>query len=320
MMPKVSVIVPIYNVGKFIERCARSLFEQTLEDMEYLFVNDCTPDKSMQILESVIKEYPDREKQIKIINHDVNRGTLVTKLDGFRSAQGEYVITCDSDDWVDKDAYKTLYDEAKKNNSDIVSCDYIREYGNKKEIWKHYPGNYTEGKDIVANSYLTGFEWQEYSNIFLNKKEIFRSFENIDNLFMWDDVYVAIVFFYHAEKVSYINKPFYHYNREAINSATRNICLKRFNNQIQIIKLLEPILRNDCNMTLNWLKLVTKVSLMDASVSKNIKWNDCFPESDKYIMKMKLWPFYWRITYYCLSHGISFPYKLILYLKKHVIR
>ena len=62
-MPKVSVIIPIYNVEKYIERCARSLFEQTYENLEYIFVNDCSKDKSIEILEHVIEEYPKRQNQ-----------------------------------------------------------------------------------------------------------------------------------------------------------------------------------------------------------------------------------------------------------------
>lgn len=71
-MPKVSVVVPVYGVEKYIERCARSLFEQTLEDMEFVFVDDCTKDNSIAILEKVILDYPKRKDQIKIIHKIIN--------------------------------------------------------------------------------------------------------------------------------------------------------------------------------------------------------------------------------------------------------
>lgn len=72
--PKVSVIVPVYKVEKFIERCVRSLLEQTIEDIEYIFVDDCSPDASVEILERVIKDYPERAECIHIIRQPVNRG------------------------------------------------------------------------------------------------------------------------------------------------------------------------------------------------------------------------------------------------------
>ena len=79
MPPLISILIPVYNVEKFIERCARSVFEQTYENLEYVFVDDCSPDKSIQILERVLAEYPKREKQTKIIHHDKNRGVAAAR-------------------------------------------------------------------------------------------------------------------------------------------------------------------------------------------------------------------------------------------------
>ena len=76
MIPKVSILVPIFNVSSFIERCAVSLFEQTFEDIEYIFVNDCTPDNSIEVLNNVIQRYPNRQAQIRIINHENNKGQV----------------------------------------------------------------------------------------------------------------------------------------------------------------------------------------------------------------------------------------------------
>ena len=70
-MPKVSVIIPVYGVEKYIERCARSLFEQTLDDIEYIFVDDCTPDNSISVLKNVIKSYPGISTKIRIINQKI---------------------------------------------------------------------------------------------------------------------------------------------------------------------------------------------------------------------------------------------------------
>ncbi|MCS2593772.1 glycosyltransferase family 2 protein [Bacteroides thetaiotaomicron] len=98
--PLVSVIVPVYRAEKFIQRCARSLFEQTLEEMEFVFVNDCTPDSSMVILRGDNKkEYPNRARQIRIVEHDQNKGSATARNTGLDNAHGSYIIYCDSDDW-----------------------------------------------------------------------------------------------------------------------------------------------------------------------------------------------------------------------------
>lgn len=119
--PKVSVIIPIYNVEKYIDRCARSLFEQTLEDIEYIFIDDCTPDKSVDILESVLKEYPHRIPQTQIIRLPKNIGAANVRKKGILLATGEYVIQCDSDDWVEKDMYELMYNKALSEDLDMIS-------------------------------------------------------------------------------------------------------------------------------------------------------------------------------------------------------
>ena len=130
--PLVSVIVPIYGVEPYIEKCARSLFEQSLENMEFIFVNDCTPDKSVEILRQVIEDYPRRYLQIQIIEHEENRGLAMARNSGLLIAKGEYIIHCDSDDWVELDMYEEMYEKALEKNADIVICDYYAEYSNKR--------------------------------------------------------------------------------------------------------------------------------------------------------------------------------------------
>lgn len=120
--PKVSVIIPVYNVEPYIERCARSLFEQTLEEIEYIFVNDCTPDASMRILQNVLEDYAQRKNQIITINQPYNMGAAKAREVGIKAATGEYIIHCDSDDWVDCDMYRQMYEKAKADNLDYVIC------------------------------------------------------------------------------------------------------------------------------------------------------------------------------------------------------
>ena len=126
-MPKVSVIVPVYNAGLFIERCVRSLFEQTLEDIEYIFVDDCSPDNSMDILLNVIEEYPHRKPNVTIMRHEVNTGQSGARKTGMHVAKGEYIIHCDADDWVDVDMYERMYRLAVEKDVEAVCCDIVLE-------------------------------------------------------------------------------------------------------------------------------------------------------------------------------------------------
>ncbi len=119
-MSKVSICVPVYGVEKYIERCAISLFEQTYPDIDFIFVNDCTKDRSIEILEEVITRYPERQKDIKIINHAKNLGLAAARNTLIENATGEFVFIVDSDDYLALNAVELLLSEQVKGDYDMV--------------------------------------------------------------------------------------------------------------------------------------------------------------------------------------------------------
>lgn len=139
MSANLSVIIPVYGAERTIERCAESLFSQTLDNIEYVFVNDCTLDRSIAVLQSVIDRYPARRPQVKIVDMPVNSRQAAARNAGLSHATGEYVIHCDPDDWVDSRLYKTMFDTAIRENLDIVACDYIIENENNNAIHVKLP-------------------------------------------------------------------------------------------------------------------------------------------------------------------------------------
>ena len=138
-MPKVSVIIPVYGVEPFIERCARSLFEQTLEDMEFIFVDDCSPDRSVEILNKVVSEYPNRN--VSVWKQSINCGVSAVRELALSKATGEYLGFCDSDDWVDSNMYKTLVETAEAQDADVVGCGF----------WEHSIAGITERTFLHRN-------------------------------------------------------------------------------------------------------------------------------------------------------------------------
>lgn len=158
-MVKVSVIVPVYNVEKYLERCLNSILKQTLTDIEIICVNDGSTDNSGYILE----EYQSNGK-IKIINQE-NAGLSEARNTGLKYAQGEYVSFIDSDDFIDKNFIETLYDTAKKENADIACAGIIRENDKKKTVLIEYP-EYNSATDIkgkfkLVNSPKYNFVWNK---------------------------------------------------------------------------------------------------------------------------------------------------------------
>ena len=114
----ISVIVPVYNSEKFLSDCIESLRNQSLKEIEMIFINDGSTDSSLKIL----REYEKIDSRIKVIDQK-NSGPSAARNKGLDIAKGEYISFIDSDDWIDKDMYKEMYYIAKKNNSDAVISD-----------------------------------------------------------------------------------------------------------------------------------------------------------------------------------------------------
>lgn len=217
-MYQVSVIIPIYKVEKYIERCARSLFEQTLESIEFIFVDDCSPDNSITILRNLLNEYPNRIAATKIIKHEHNRGLAAARNTGRSTAQGKYLISCDSDDWVEENMYELMYQKAQQTNADIVICDWEEVYATrKKRIFTNPP---TDNIECVA-ALLSGKIHGSVCNKLI-RKELYTQ-NNItckEGINFCEDLYVTYRLCYFAKSIVYLNLPLYHYNQTNLNSYT----------------------------------------------------------------------------------------------------
>lgn len=123
-IPDISVIIPVYNVAPYIKECAESLFNQTLSNIEYIFIDDGSSDNSLQILEETLSHYPHRKEGVKIIKHLTNKGVSATREEGMKIAGGKWMIHCDSDDTLPVDAYEKMLLSAEENDVDIVACGY----------------------------------------------------------------------------------------------------------------------------------------------------------------------------------------------------
>lgn len=116
-----SILIPVYGVAKYIEQFAVSMFEMYDNDeVEYIFVDDCSPDKSMEKLKSVLQRYPNEQPKVRIITHEHNRGLAAARLTGLKYAKGDYVWFVDSDDWLEANALRTLHKAMKKYSSPDV--------------------------------------------------------------------------------------------------------------------------------------------------------------------------------------------------------
>lgn len=124
--PLVSILVPVYNVESFIERCARSLFEQTYDNLKYIFVDDCSTDESKAVLERVISEYPHREPHVQVFSFPENKGLATARNFLVDQCQTDWLVHVDADDWVEHDLVAHLVEKQQETGADIVISNYFR--------------------------------------------------------------------------------------------------------------------------------------------------------------------------------------------------
>ena len=310
-MPKVSVIIPVYAVEKYIERCARSLFEQTLDDIEYLFIDDCTPDRSIEILKHVLEEYPQRKSQVVLHRMEQNSGQAAVRKWGMQNATGEYIIHCDSDDWMDKTMLEKMYKSATDNNSDVVICGYsIVDTRQKK---RDYSPVRVTNKELLIADLLKSADWCVWNK--LVRRKIYDTNEfvyPINN--MGEDMVITIQCLYHAEVISYVNDPLYFYfqNDSSItHQISRDKILQSFSQCSNNLHLLDSFVTrtgrdNILLKSLDALKFVKKNMLLlceDGSLLGLWKrtepcgfWTVLF---NKYIpIKEKIWSFKKILLFY----------------------
>ena len=177
-MVKVSVIVPVYNVYEYLDKCLNSLVNQTLKDIEIIVVNDGSPDNSKEIISRYAKEYPNKIKAYK----KENGGLSDARNYGIKKATGEYIAFVDSDDYVDINMYEKMYNKAKSGNFDMVVCDLNYVYEDKiVRAYSNIKNDTTNIKKAMLNIYPAAwnkiFKRKFFSNVEFKKKIWFEDVE-----------------------------------------------------------------------------------------------------------------------------------------------
>lgn len=244
-MPKVSVVIPVYGVEKYIERCAISLFEQTLDNIEYIFVDDCSPDNSINILKSILAKYEKRIPHTKIVRMPVNSGQAAVRKYGISLTTGEYIIHCDSDDWVELDMYEKLYNTAINGNFDVVICDFFKFHGKGKSI--HVTQTVSENKNELIREILNETIHASLCNKLI-KRNLYRDIiYPKDNL--REDLTLIVQLIYRANRIKYIAEPFYHYffNESSITNNKDNIekTIKLAEQAVNNYRILEHFMKEN---------------------------------------------------------------------------
>lgn len=284
-MAKVSVCVPIYRVSKFIERCVKSLMEQSLDSIEYIFVDDCSPDNSIELLKTTVGRYPERRDNVVILRNAENMGPGLSRKRAAEIASGEYVYFPDSDDWIEFDMLETMYNKAIEENADIVKCTYVSEYSNRsaisKELFKF--GNEEWRKRILTSDgvYIgltTSLIRNDLNKIVLNDFPEKR-------LYCFEDYLHMVKLHFTADITTWVDKAFYHRNTVNPYSVSK-ISKRQIESKLYVAQAIDDFFarRHDKKQYQNDIlrfKANSKLELLSSHNAWNPKrWKELWPETN----------------------------------------
>ena len=223
MTPKISVIVPVYNVEKYLSKCLDSLINQTLKDIEIICVDDASTDKSVEI----IRHYIEKDKRISLLQHSQNKGLGAARNTGIKAAKSELIAFVDSDDYVDLDTYEKV---VKNIGEDIdLLCFGTEAYNHKEESRKksdeeYYAIRYS-GKIPLSNDILLLTNVSSCNKIF--KKSIIEKYQiSYPEGLRYEDAYFFYVYCFWVKNIFFMPDKFYHYLRRDNSIMDETFCKK----------------------------------------------------------------------------------------------
>ena len=204
-MIKVSIIVPVYNVEKYLERCLNSLVKQTLKDIEIIVVNDESPDNSQKIIDKYVKKYKKIKSYIK-----KNGGISDARNFGLKYATGEYITFIDSDDYVDVTMMEKLYNKAKEKNYDLVECNLTMVYDDERIIKKVCPAlDFDVDTEEKKKSYMLNMYTSVWNKLY--KRELFDYNVKFKKGVWFEDVEFLYKLMPFVETIGFVNECLHFY-------------------------------------------------------------------------------------------------------------
>lgn len=220
-LPLVSLLIPVYNVEAFIERCARSTFSQTYSNLEFIFVDDGCTDASMTVLNQVIAENPSHKAHVSIIHHLLNRGLAAARNTAIVSCHGDFVIHVDSDDWLEPEAAELLVGKQRETDADIVYTrgNFLENQGSVEIDCR----GWSTDREVLLTNLL-----QDKATMCIWSKLIRRSLYTEHHIqcdergSYYEDYQTLSQLVYYAKTIARLDAYIYHYDRSNPNSIVTN--------------------------------------------------------------------------------------------------
>lgn len=318
-MPVVSVIIPVYNVEPYIARCAHALFKQTLKDIEFLFIDDCSPDNSIGIMRQVLENYPERKNQVIVYRMPTNSGQAAVRMRGIKMATGSYIIHCDSDDYPLPMAYQLMYEKAREDNLDIVTCNVAIEKDGQiiQEM---------EGRCTSVSQMLQGKErWSLFSR--LVRRELLEGIDPpVAN--MGEDMVISIQTQLNAKRTGHVDEVLYHYcfrDNSITNVAGIDARIARWETLMNNVFLMVSVLKNKYGYSDNDQDIIlykynsrTPLRPLVHIPEHYNRWKGTFPEIDTKLLSLPSFSVEDKFWFVLIHLHLYHPAKCFTgWLKKH---
>lgn len=315
---QVSVIIPIYNTAPFLVRCCESLFSQTLESIQYIFVDDASTDGSLDVVRDVLTLFPNRQDHIVLLSLPSHQGVGSARQKGLELATGDFVIHCDSDDWVEHDTYEQLFRTAVANHADIATCGYCIDTIEGKCL-AEIPALPHSDKISFAIGPQTGSLCLKL----IRRDFILRNNLKIPTDISWgEDLCFSLYSLLTTNRLFCIDKPLYHYVQHS-QSLTHRITTAKCMDLLKCGTKVEQFLKNnnlleEYRYQLNWLKFQLKQYFLVFPETRAISsWRSFYPESNDQLRYYST-PLYLKIVSWLILHHLSPLAALLLYCKDHL--
>ena len=234
---KVSILVPVYGVEKFIRQCAESLFSQSYTNLEFVFVDDCTPDNSIAVLQEALRDYPARKNQVRIVRHQTNRGVGAARKIALATATGDFVLSVDGDDYLLPDAVDTLIKIQGETEADIVTGSYFSLFpdGTIKEMCYQTLDKPKTLKLQLAQNTIPPCIWGR-----LIRRSVYTDnrIDTVEGINMAEDYGLTPRLIFAARRIAYTNKAIYIYRQNSPTSTFSQLSRKHV---ISILKANEVV-------------------------------------------------------------------------------
>lgn len=301
MFFKVSIIVLMHNVTQYVEKCLRTVFEQDMDRLQFILINDYSTDDTMEKVDTIVKDYP--ELSMEIVNLSRNVGSAAARNEGLKRVVGEYFIFLDGDDWIEKDEVSSLYKVACEGHFDVVYCDFMEEFADRTNIVKQVP--VSDGVAMIEsmmNGKNHGATWNKLVRTEIIKQHKLRFVPSWD---LYEDVCFNVKLAAYTDSFHYLPKSFYHYRcglqqsivGSSLGCKRRSRALERCYNigsacdYLQHLGKLEGVVKKE---SLLW-KLYAKGDLLDDNLYSCKRWMTLFPEANVMIWGAKKYSLNYRI-------------------------